>query len=1065
MTDLVNQALAATDLLVLVVDRDGTIVQALGADTGAPGVDDATPTGDRAHATGATGATGPTLASRLAGIDHSTIDEVATGRREATWTWARLSGATGESAALPVRLVPLGDGRHLVATVFREGARPSAKVSDRAADLVRAASTEGIWDWCLRTGTVWWSAEMSAMLGHPSVASVASLKERFEDIMVAEDVPRAQAAIQSLLDGEEELYSVEVRLGTLHAGVRWFLVRGACERDADGTPIRVAGSLLDIHDRKQAEHRSDTSERRYHELANRLPQFVWSARPDGTVDEVNDRFYEMTGVPHGLIGDELWVPAIHPEDIGSLRDRWVSSLATGETYEYTARIRIGTDYRWHLLQGRPERDADGRITRWFGTGTDIHDRQLAEEARVREQQRLESTVDGAALGIWEWDIRTGDIIVNERWAEILGHARSELEPVTAETWRRVCHPDDLEQADRELRRHLRGETDRYDIELRMQHREGRAIWVRTCGRVLERDASGRATRMFGLHEDVTERHLMAERLRASEERFRQLFESSGDAVLLLAGTRIIDANAAAAAMFDVADLDALRETSLSRWSPSRQPGGGRSTDLLADRLEEAVRDRSARFEWMHVRRDGASFWVETVLTRLPGSNTPVVHALLRDIGDRKRLEASLNRSITVAQAANRSKSEFLANMSHEIRTPMTAILGFVGLIERDLRTGDRTVVLPDAMATIRRNAEHLLALINDILDLSRIEAGRLEVERRATIPLAVIDEVVELMRVRSEAKGIALRVQIDPGVPHAILSDAGRLRQILVNLVGNAIKFTREGEVRIVVGPVTDDDGRPWLRIAVVDTGIGMLEDQAAHIFDAFTQADASTTRAYGGSGLGLRISASLAELLGGTIRVETELGEGSTFSLDLPAEIGGTGETGGTGGTTGVAGVAGGMGEAGDEPAPADRHASEAGDEPAGRERALNGVRILLAEDGPDIRELMLLILENSGAEVVVARDGQEAIDLAQSVAAEHRPFDVVLMDMQMPRLDGYAATRQLRLKGHRTPIIAVTADAMRGDRERCLAVGCDDHLPKPCSQAALIEAIRTQLGRANLG
>jgi CheY-like chemotaxis protein len=158
-------------------------------------------------------------------------------------------------------------------------------------------------------------------------------------------------------------------------------------------------------------------------------------------------------------------------------------------------------------------------------------------------------------------------------------------------------------------------------------------------------------------------------------------------------------------------------------------------------------------------------------------------------------------------------------------------------------------------------------------------------------------------------------------------------------------------------------------------------------------------------------------------------------------------------------------MGEAGDEPAPADRHASEAGDEPAGRERALNGVRILLAEDGPDIRELMLLILENSGAEVVVARDGQEAIDLAQSVAAEHRPFDVVLMDMQMPRLDGYAATRQLRLKGHRTPIIAVTADAMRGDRERCLAVGCDDHLPKPCSQAALIEAIRTQLGRANLG
>ena len=280
------------------------------------------------------------------------------------------------------------------------------------------------------------------------------------------------------------------------------------------------------------------------------------------------------------------------------------------------------------------------------------------------------------------------------------------------------------------------------------------------------------------------------------------------------------------------------------------------------------------------------------------------------------------------------------------------------------------------------------------------------------------------------------------------------MRQILVNLVGNAVKFTGTGEVRLVVGCVAGGAGDEVgdrecerLRVEVHDTGIGMTPDQAARIFEAFTQADSSTTREFGGSGLGLRISASLAEMLGGTIDLSTERGRGSMFALELPLAGGGAAAEGAGAPTAGHA-----------EPRPVSvRRLIDGGSlaDPRADDGRLAGLRLLLAEDAADVRELLVVLLRQGGAVVDMARDGLETVRMADDAAAAGSPYDAVLMDMQMPLLDGYAATRRLRATGHVMPIIAVTAHAMTGDRERCLSVGCDDHLPKPCSQAQLVEAI----------
>lgn len=401
-----------------------------------------------------------------------------------------------------------------------------------------------------------------------------------------------------------------------------------------------------------------------------------------------------------------------------------------------------------------------------------------------------------------------------------------------------------------------------------------------------------------------------------------------------------------------------------------------------------------------------------------------------------------------AESASRAKSDFLANVSHELRTPMTAILGFAELLQEGEEVDPKSPDRLDAARTIRVNASHLLTIINDFLDMSKIEAGKMSVERIDTDPALIIEEVASLLRPRATGKGIGLRVEYESAMPRRIASDPTRLRQIILNLVNNAIKFTEAGDV---VLSAHCDATTGLLRVSVRDSGIGMSPEQVEAIskFEAFAQADGSMTRRFGGTGLGLRISNTLAQLLGGEITIESEAGKGSVFTASV-----------GTGDLHGVEFM---LPERVPEDVGERRQEEERSEREAQGPTPLAGMDILLAEDGLDNQRLIRFHLERAGARATIANNGREALECVD--ARKDAPFDVILMDMQMPELDGYQATRRLRAQGLATPIIALTAHSMMGDREKCLQAGCTEYLTKPIDTRALIRLCRAHGADTHLG
>jgi signal transduction histidine kinase/CheY-like chemotaxis protein len=402
-----------------------------------------------------------------------------------------------------------------------------------------------------------------------------------------------------------------------------------------------------------------------------------------------------------------------------------------------------------------------------------------------------------------------------------------------------------------------------------------------------------------------------------------------------------------------------------------------------------------------------------------------------------------------AEAAARAKSQFLANMSHEIRTPLTAIVGYTDVMLEDDDVPDLPDVCTEHLETIRRNGRHLLRILNDILDVSKIEAGRLDAERIQVSRREIIDDVVSVMHQASADKGIGFDVHYNGQVPKTIQTDPTRLRQVLMNLVGNAIKFTDQGGVRLAIEFHDDLEGRPVLQFAVSDTGVGLSPAACERIFDAFSQADASTTREFGGTGLGLTICKQLAALLGGDVVVESIEGHGSTFTLTI--EVGAIARTCLVDPET----------ESHEVEAVVDEDPSTATFFKEIRESGQAG-RILLVEDGADNRKLISITLKKGGFEVECAENGAVGIDVALQAVRENDPFDVILMDMQMPVLDGYAATTKLREDGYDRPIVALTAHAMRGDREKCIEAGCDDFATKPIDRKALMGTLLAQIRKS---
>ncbi|QDV07718.1 Autoinducer 2 sensor kinase/phosphatase LuxQ [Planctomycetes bacterium Poly30] len=552
--------------------------------------------------------------------------------------------------------------------------------------------------------------------------------------------------------------------------------------------------------------------------------------------------------------------------------------------------------------------------------------------------------------------------------------------------------------------------------------EGRRTWIYTS-KVPLRNGAGEVIGIVGIFADITEQRENEEELLRTRGHLQAAIHAMDSGIVMYdREDRFVFCNDEYRKIYDTPE-HLLRDGEPYEavlWDYAvTHPEVGDPATWVTDRLEQHRRCETEWFQQLGTRT------IRVSDTRTKGGG---IVSLRTDVTAMKQIEEELRDAKRAAEDANAAKSAFLANMSHEIRTPMSAILGFTELLLEEATDESSR----QALDTIKRNGESLLGLINDILDLSKVEAGKLEATLESCSPFDLLNDVFELLAVRAREKGVDLVMERNGPLPVAIESDPSRLRQILVNLAGNALKFTDEGCVTLRASWQPEAVGGK-LVFEVQDTGIGMTDEQLGRIFRPFGQADSSTTRNFGGTGLGLTISSRLAELLGGTIEARSEAGVGSTFALALRVD------------------------ESVEIQQGAGPRAPREAAAPAAPSIRLDGLRILLAEDGRDNQRLITRVLTRAGAEVEVCGDGIAAVEAAgygSGVQAGSLGFDVILMDMQMPRLDGYGAARRLRQRGCAVPIVALTANAMSGDRELCLEAGCDDYLTKPLRFADLVGA-----------
>lgn len=767
-----------------------------------------------------------------------------------------------------------------------------------------------------------------------------------------------------------------------------------------------------------------------------LGTWEWDLRTGDVV--FNNQWAHMLGLSLDEVAPsiETWRSLTHPDDVREVKAIMREHLK-GHTPEYKCEQRLRRhdgSWCWVLAAGRViARDSKGRALRAVGVHMDVSREreakqdmaaaQLDAERALREVIALRAALDEHSI-ISVAD-RSGRMIdVNTGFCRASGYSREELigqdhrmlnselhsSAFWAELWSTVT-----------LGRPWRGE-------ICNRRKDGTLYWVDSTI-IPYVGADGIIEKYVSIRFDVTSQKRADEAL----QRTTDLLEEAQSVARL--GSWSLDLRTDEVSWSrEIYRLYGRRELdgppTLREMQMYHTPEDAERLTKVAQRTSEdglpytiTLRTLSGANGVRHVRAQGRA-------RRNGGGRIVGLFGTVMDVTAEVEREAALQLAQTRAEAASQSKSEFLANMSHEIRTPLTAILGYTDLLRAEQAEGIRGSDRLQSIDTIRRAGDHLLSVINDILDISKIEAGRMQLERvETTLPRVLLD-VDSLMRTRAAEKGVALSTVLDSPIPDRVLTDPTRLRQILLNLVGNATKFTDVGRVEVRVS-VVPHETQPQLRILIDDTGVGMNNAQAALLFEPFAQADSSVTRRFGGTGLGLTICRRLANLMHGDVKLlRTELNVGSCFELTLPLVAAADAQL------------------VHDLDVCTGQHAESANGQAPLR---LSG-RVLLAEDGEDNQRLIAHHLRSAGASVRVVDNGALALDAIRAAEAAEQPFALLVSDMQMPEMDGYTLARALRAEGSTLPIIALTAHAMADDRQRCLDAGCDDYASKPIDRTTLI-------------
>jgi PAS domain S-box-containing protein len=651
-------------------------------------------------------------------------------------------------------------------------------------------------------------------------------------------------------------------------------------------------------------------------------------------------------------------------------------------------------------------DYEGSLpsARWREAGDTPAGAALAPKARPAADW-VKAAEEAAGLGHWRLDVATLAIAWSDGLFALYGLQAGDL-PALASAMAAI-HPDDSAEANRLLERAIQFGED-YTSQVRLKRADG--SWrVLTNRTVCKRNEAGAPETVYGVVMDVTDVELA---LRASEARYRALAENGND-IIIQSG------------LDDLLTYVSPSCTAVTGYTPEELVGSD-TTELVDKRdlpdLDLAVSEaleqpsRTPRCVEYRIRhKDGRELWLEGRPTRLIDSASGEVVGttdVIRDITERKALELALIAKCEEAEASARAKAEFLANMSHEIRTPLTAILGFAGLLQDFSGPADAA---QEYVRLIRTAGEQLLGVVNDVLDFSRLDAGQLQLDPRPVDPAALVAETAELLRGQAQAKGLELEVVVAPGTPRGVSLDAGRVRQVLLNLIGNAVKFTPSGTVIVSLAA----SGKGALKLTVADTGPGVPVELQGRLFERFSQVDGSISRHHGGAGLGLAICKGLVELMGGAIGVGSAAGQGSTFWFTIAAPL---------------------------------ARQPELAPEPQLAAPAALG-HILLVDDVAVNRLLVRAMLEPLGYTFEEASCGAHAV-----AAAVQRPFDLILMDLQMPGMGGLEATRAIRSAAtinRTTPILALSASVLAREVAECRAAGMNGHLAKPIIPGDLVGAV----------
>jgi PAS domain S-box-containing protein len=745
---------------------------------------------------------------------------------------------------------------------------------------------------------------------------------------------------------------------------------------------------------------------------------------------------------------------VHPEDGERIAEaiHHAHDPAGDGRYDVEHRIvrRDGT-IRWLLTRSQTFFEGEGparRLIRTAGAVLDITGRKRIEEALSLSVDRFTSAMEAANDGLWDFHLPTGKSYFSARYYGMLGYDLESFLP-GEEAWLNLIHPDDREPTQRKFQAYLQNETDSYEAEFRMRHKAGHYLWILSRGKVVRRDAQGRSLQVVGTHSDITARKLAEEKvvqardelevkvqertrelsqvnasLRESEERARNILNNvqAGIVVVDPVTHEVLEANPVALSL-----LKRSREEVVGRVCHNHICPADRGQCPVTD-LGRTV-DNSER---VLVRADGTSIPILKTVVPITLGGRPVLLESFVDITERKQAQTELEQAKLAAEVASEAKSRFLAMMSHEIRTPLNGVTGVLHLLQKDHLTIRQQRWLDMASTS----AGTLLSVINDILDFSKVEAGKLDLNIEPTDLLALVTDTATGFAERAAARGLAWNLFIDPRVPCWVVTDGGRLSQVLGNLLGNAVKFTDAGGVDLRVALQTEVNDITAVRFEVTDTGEGVSPEQQGRLFKPFSQVDSSTTRRHGGTGLGLGICKHLVELMGGVIGVQTAVGQGSTFWFELPLKK--ANAAAGPGAVTNAAVTTNSTPSASPNPR-----------------------RVLLAEDNEINQELAREMIQFAGCECDCVVNGQEAV---RAVAGKR--YDLLFMDCMMPGMDGYSATQAIRAEearqaatgqtARRLPIIAMTANAMEGDREKCLAAGMDDYLSKPLDPEKVVKAIQ---------